>query len=180
MALARTPDAGPVRRALFAGLLLLLVGTGVAATVAFALPTDYGPRSYVVYVGSVDDFAPGTATMIRGETGRVYGTWPDGDRTMVEEVVFHLVRLPDGQFLALSAKSPHLGCTVVWRPNVSSRDGAATSFFEPCHGETYDLAGRPVFGPGTRSLDRYAATVMRDGRIRVDLGAITRGEPRRY
>ncbi len=180
MTLVRAPDSGRVRLALFAALLLLLAGTAVAAAVAFAIPTDYGPRSYVVYVGSVDDFAPGTIRTIRGETGRVYGTVLDVYETAIDEARFHLVRLPDGEFLALSAKSPHLGCIVVWRPDVSPRDGAVTSFFEPCHGETYDLAGRLVFGPGPRDLDRYAVTVMRDGRIRVDLGAIHRGEPQLY
>ena len=182
MALVRAPAAGRVRLSLFAALLLLLAGTAVAATVAFAIPTGYDARSYVVYVGSVDDFAPGTIRTITGETGRVYGIWSDGDETMIDEARFHLVRLPDGELLALSAKDPRLGCTVVASSSgyLPPRGIEGPQFFNPCSGAQYDLAGRRLFGPGPRDLDRYAVTVMRDGRIRVDLGAISRGEQQRY
>ncbi len=183
MTLVRAADAGRVRLALFAGLLLLLAGSGIAATVAFAIPTDGGARSYVVYVGSVADFAPGTIETFTGETGLVYGTWPDdGDKTVTDHVRFHLVRLADGEFLALSAKDPHLGCTVVASSigHVAPLRIEGVEFRNPCSGALYDLAGRRLFGPGPRDLDRYAVTTMRDGRIRVDLGALTRGEPRRY
>ncbi len=182
MTLVRAPAAGRVRLSLFAALLLLLAGTAVAATVAFAIPTDYGPRSYVVYVGSAAGFAPGTIETFRGETGLVYGIWSDGDGTTVDEAPFHLVRLLDGEFLALSAKDPRLGCTVVAGSTgyVPPRGIEGARFYNPCPGALYDLAGRRLFGPGPRDLDRYTVTVMRDGRIRVDLGAISRGAPRLY
>lgn len=62
--------------------------------------------------------------------------------------VVNIVRLPDGQFLALSARDPNMGCTVIW--NIQSQ-----SFRNPCHGAQYNIRGEVVSGPAVRGLDRF-------------------------
>ena len=47
-------------------------------------------------------------------------------------------------------------------------------FRNPCHGETYDMAGQRVFGPAPRGLDRIAIEIDGD-RVIVDLRDIRRG-----
>ena len=78
-------------------------------------------------------------------------------------------------------KDPHLGCAVPYRPDFVW-DGRPGWFRNPCHGETFDMAGQRVFGPSPRGLDRIAIEV-RDGAVYVDPNAITRGlrrPPREY
>ncbi len=135
---------------------------GLLAVVAlFAWPT--GSNEVVrppqwVGVGQVEDFAPGSVTTF-------------------QEAEFHLVRLPDGEFLALSSKDPHLGCTVPWKPEFQTM-GQKGWFRNPCHGETYDLAGRHIFGPGPRGLDRFPVTVV-GGAVRVNVNELILGPPAR-
>jgi Rieske Fe-S protein len=57
-----------------------------------------------------------------------------------------LLRLGEGQYRALEADCPHLGCRV--RP-------AAEFIACPCHGSTFDLEGRLLRGPAKRSLRQY-------------------------
>lgn len=132
--------------------------------------------------GSVEDFAPGSVTTIVYGEGRELGRGADGASPGVQDrpedsIVFHLVHLEDGEFRALSAKDPHLGCTVPWRPEFQF-EGQTGWFRNPCHGETYDITGRRVFGPSPRDLDRYPVEV-RDGRVLVTLSAdaLILGEP---
>jgi len=88
----------------------------------------------------------------------------------------HLVRLHAGEVLALWARDPHLGCTVPYRPTYQF-DGREGWFRNPCHGETYDLAGYRVFGPTPRGLDRFHVEVV-DGRVIVDLSRLELGPTR--
>lgn len=132
--------------------------------------------------GSVEDFPPGSVTTILYGEGRELGRGADGASPGVQDrpedsIVFHLVHLEDGEFRALSAKDPHLGCTVPWRPEFQF-EGQTGWFRNPCHGETYDITGRRVFGPSPRDLDRYPVEV-RDGRVIVTLSedALILGEP---
>jgi nitrite reductase/ring-hydroxylating ferredoxin subunit len=94
---------------------------------------------------------------------------------------FWLVRQPDDTFLALYAKDPNRGCTVPWRPTFSFRDPRSgesrTGWFRnPCHGQTYDLQGRCVFGPCVRGLDRYPVEV-RGSSVWVDTRRLINGPP---
>ena len=91
---------------------------------------------------------------------------------------FHLVRLADGEFVALLDRSPHLGNPVPYLPDLVFA-GRTGWFREPLHHETFDMAGYRVFGPAPRGLDRLAVEV-RDGGVFVDPRAITpdaRGQP---
>lgn len=66
--------------------------------------------------------------------------------------VVNIVRLPDGRFLALSAKDPNMGCTVTW-------NNQSQTFRNPCHGAQYDIRGEVVSGPAVRGLDRFPLRV---------------------
>ncbi len=99
---------------------------------------------------------------------------------------FWLVRLSQTEVIALYWKDPELGCTVPWREHfrfTDPRTGESREgwFRNPCHGQTYDLDGRCVYGPCIRGLDRRPVTVTNDGGITVnntDLRLI-KGQPLR-
>jgi nitrite reductase/ring-hydroxylating ferredoxin subunit len=77
--------------------------------------------------------------------------------------VVQIVRLPDGQFLALAAEDPNGGCTVPWNEQVHA-------FWNPCHGAKYNLRGELIEGPGGRGLDRFPVHVsVEDRMVYVDL-----------
>lgn len=91
----------------------------------------------------------------------------------VPEHRFWLVKQESGDILALYEKDPHLGCTVPWRPDFKFR-GVTGWFRNPCHAETYDLAGRCHFGPCPRGLDRFPVRVN-DGRVQVNTARLLPG-----
>jgi cytochrome b6-f complex iron-sulfur subunit len=72
----------------------------------------------------------------------------------------------------LSQRCPHLGC----RPNPCLED---SWFHCPCHQSRYDRLGikaaGETFGPAPRGMDRYAASVDRDGALTIDTGKVTLG-----
>ena len=72
----------------------------------------------------------------------------------------------------LYQRCPHLGC----RPNPCLKN----FWFEcPCHGSRYDRLGIKAdgarFGPAPRSMDRFSASVDKDGVLTLDTGKITLG-----
>ena len=127
---------------------MVLVGLGaLAAVLLFTWPQDVSGHARFD-VGSVDSFSVESVTTVE-----------DGE--------FHLVRLDDETFVALSWRDPHLGCMVPWKPDFVWPDPTTGRskqgwFRNPCHGETYDIAGRRVFGPAPRDLDRYVVSIVGD------------------
>ena len=81
---------------------------------------------------------------------------------------FYLCCLEDGSFIALSRTCTHLGCSVPW-------DTTRKQFVCPCHGSTFDLAGRVLSAPAPRPLDYYPARIE-NGMIRVDVSRPLRRE----
>ena len=63
-----------------------------------------------------------------------------------------LVRMPDGEYRALSASCTHLNCTVQYR-------GDLRQVWCACHNGLYDLQGHNVAGPPPRPLDQYQVHV---------------------
>ena len=113
------------------------------------------------YAGRIEQFPPGTVASFaatHGSSGRP---------------AFHVVRLDDGELLALLNRDPHCGEPVPYLPDFVF-NGRTGWFRNPLHGETFDMAGQRVFGPSPRGLGRLAVEV-RDGGIFVDPRAITRG-----
>ena len=153
----RAPSRG--QRLALVSLLALLAAAGAAMTANFAWPWSvYEDR--VVYAGRIEQFPPGTVTSFAAHG-------PSGHPAL------HLVRLADGEFLALLDRSPHLGNPVLYLPDLVL-NGRTGWFREPLHHETFDMAGYRVFGPAPRGLDRLAVEV-RDGGVFVDPRAITQG-----
>ncbi len=102
-------------------------------------------------------------------TGTLFDAGPAAEFEVNQPVHFPdfwLVRRGEAEFLALYKRDPESGCTVPWRPQFEYR-GWKGWFRDPCHGATYDLAGRCFTGPCPRGLDRFPVTV-RDGHVFVD------------
>jgi Rieske Fe-S protein len=136
------------------------------ATLAFLWPND--TRTFDL--APLDFFAPGTVTSYNLRDGVPVISLDGSLRT---NRAFHIVRLSDGDIRALSSKDQHLGCAVPWRPDYEW-EGTTGLFLNPCHGETFDIAGNRVFGPSPRGLDRFAVTIE-NGRVVVDLSDVTLG-----
>jgi Rieske Fe-S protein len=81
---------------------------------------------------------------------------PDG---APDEVL--VLRQDDGSFAVLSSVCTHSGCTVETQPS---------RIVCPCHGSTYDRAGRVMVGPAERPLTRYRATLSGGDVLEIDLG----------
>jgi len=131
------------------GRLAVLLGLVASAELAWVVASFLRPRARridaggadVVVAGALDDFAPSSVT-----------AFPNGR--------FHLVRLPEGGFLALSATCTHLGCTVPW-------DEASQRFACPCHASSFDLRGEVLSPPAPRPLDLYPVRIE-NGIVKVD------------
>lgn len=154
----------PSRVALAVALLITAAGAVLALVLTFSWPEE---RPHSLIVARAEDFAPASVTTFRDEE-------------------FHLVRLPDGEFLALSMLDPHdkmlvekglapSPCLVPWRPDFEFL-GRQGWFRNPCHGETYDLTGRCFAGPCPRGLDRFKVTVS-GGNVVVDVDELILGPP---
>lgn len=66
----------------------------------------------------------------------------------------YVLALEDGSYAAVSPICTHRGCTV---------DIEGAHLVCPCHGSTYDRAGRVLKGPAERSLERFQTGVSPDG-----------------
>ena len=91
--------------------------------------------------------------------GRTFGVW--------------LVRQSGGGVLALYSGDPHSGCHVRWRPD-ESHLGVSPLFRGPCSGTVYTIEGVAIFGPATRSLDRFDTTLS-ETTVTVDLERVRLG-----
>jgi nitrite reductase/ring-hydroxylating ferredoxin subunit len=134
------------RRAFFVALAGI-AALSLAATVRYLWPLPDSAPSPLVSAGRVDRLiADDPVAFLQGR--------------------FWLVKRENGEVLALSMKDPHLGCSVVWRPDFQFQERQGW-FRNPCHGQTYDLEGYCHYGPCVRGLDRYPVTVQ-SGQVIVD------------
>ncbi len=165
------------RRALLL-LATLVVGLLVLAamTAVFLWPAGENRR---VDVGRADSFVPGTVTSFRLVDGHPYLVNDLTHLPRTRDPGFHVVRLDDGSLIALDWRSPHLGWTarwvpeleVGWLPGIEGQTGAYDDGF------SYWLVdGTRVHGPAPRGLDRYAVEVTEGGRVIIDLALRTEGE----
>ena len=137
-------------------MLVLFAAAGAAAVWSFVRPST----DPWVGVGLIEDFPPGTVTSFRAFLDT------DGREG------FHIVRLDDGELLALRDRDTHFGDPIPYRPEFvwDGRPG----WFRGVHAEIYDMAGRRVFGPGWGDLGRLAVEV-RNGAVYVNPQANTPG-----
>jgi Rieske Fe-S protein len=127
----------------------------VAMILLFSFPSNAGEPRWV-NAGKADDFE------LRQPVRNV-------------EHRFWLIKLDEGNFLALLTRDPHLGCAVPWRPDFVF-DGKKGWFRNPCHGQTYDLTGRCFFGPCERGMDRFQVSLV-NGNVLVDTRTVVLGPP---
>jgi nitrite reductase/ring-hydroxylating ferredoxin subunit len=104
------------------------------------------------WVGSADDFPPGSTTQFRPP----------------EHPSFYLVRYPDGTFRAMADRSAHRGRRVEWR---DARPGSQYAARGPKGGffdgdSTFFTDGFPESGPAPRPLDPFPLTIE-NGRLYV-------------
>jgi cytochrome b6-f complex iron-sulfur subunit len=89
--------------------------------------SDENNTGGLVLAGSIENFSPGTVTAFE----------KDG---------FFLIRDEKGDFLAVHRRCPHLGCNVIWQPEVNQ-------FVCPCHASSFDNYGDFESAPVPRPLD---------------------------
>lgn len=149
-------------------LALLLALTLLACTGDEELPDEFD-------AGPIDNFPPQSVVTFadRVEIERATSEGSTGDHLFGGHLVFHLVRLQSGDFLALSARDPHSDCWIVWYPELDPMEVTIEPawpgwFRDPCHGAIYDEHGTRVFGPAPRNLDHYPVE-LRDGHVYVTL-----------
>jgi Rieske Fe-S protein len=80
----------------------------------------------------------------------------DGVYDKFREQGFFIVRR-DGQLFAISSICTHLGCEVKEQPDMSYKC--------PCHGSTYDAAGKVTHGPAIHDLPRLPSTTDTNGHL---------------
>jgi cytochrome b6-f complex iron-sulfur subunit len=72
-----------------------------------------------------------------------------------------LIHLPDGKWVAMSAKCTHLGCTVQYEPDKAR-------IFCACHGGTYDPTnGHNIAGPPPKPLKSFVVKAVTDTEVVV-------------
>ena len=71
----------------------------------------------------------------------------------------YLMSSKDG-FSALSAKCPHLGCTVNF-------DAVSKKFKCPCHVSTFETSGKCIYGPARRNLQELPVKKNPNGDIEI-------------
>ncbi len=138
---SRTRPSG--RRVLILSGIGALVAAGVglvASLVRFAIPDVLYEPPRRVPVGRPSDFPPRSVTFL-AEPRLFVGNTPEG-------------------FYVLSAVCTHLGC------NVTHVEGRGYEC--PCHGSTFDEAGRVTNGPAAWALPRLALGLSRRGELVVD------------
>ncbi len=128
------------------GLGIFAIIEFIWVVIAFLKPRKSkanGDSGGIVTVGAKDEFPLDSVTAIRR-----------GD--------FFLARLGNGEFLALSCKCTHLGCTVIW-------DSEKKRFECPCHASAFDITGEVLSPPASRALEHYKV-IIENKTIKVDTG----------
>ena len=128
--------------ALSALAVLEMTGASLIFLRARSLEGEFGER---ITVGEVERFVPGTVTEI--DAGN-----------------FFLVRAPDGGFLAVYRRCPHLGCTINWAAEQER-------FHCPCHASSFDMYGDFQGKAVDRALDSFAVS-FKEGKVIVDTSQI--------
>ena len=124
-----------------------LLGSGMVATAVsifypilkFVIPPDSAESAVMsVSAGRPDDVQPNSGTIFKfgGEPGL-------------------LIRTPEGELRAFSARCTHLNCTVQYDPGEKSIICA-------CHGGQFDLNGKNIAGPPPKPLTAYSVNIRGD------------------
>jgi menaquinol-cytochrome c reductase iron-sulfur subunit len=148
--------------ALAAGLAgLVTLGTAAVAAAYFGGPALRRPKT----AGVGERWLP------------VPGASPDASRVPTEHTVqvvedagwartasqgsFYVDMAEDGSPRALSARCPHQGCHVNWKPELGQ-------YACPCHASFWERDGTLLGGPAKRGLDPLPVRVSASGVVEVD------------
>lgn len=153
-------------------------------------PRKPGPTA--VPVGHVFEFPPGSVNERVLNVGHYDPFGVEGpleDPTASREYAttrLFVVHHPETGLVAVSQRSPWLGCRVVEVTTEAVRDfgqtppaGFERGFLDPCHGGLFSLDGRHLAGPGERSLDQFPIRYLPDGTIVVDVTNLERTQTSR-
>ena len=121
--------------------IVAFTGETLAALFKFIQPVNDGGFGGIVKAGMVDDFAPGSVTLVK--EGR-----------------FYLSRLDNGSFMALWQRCTHLGCSVPW-------EDEKDQYHCPCHGSSFSKTGEVQGGPAPRPMD-YFPVIIENGEVLVN------------
>jgi hypothetical protein len=175
-------------------LVVSVAGGVVGGSAAYFLTRDEGADSFVYYITQDNSVSsePNGDGLARGgivHLGPAESLY--GNPFCIEAQHFCIVQLSDGQILALYTYDTHplfrsQDCAVHWLPDLSFEDpdtGQETQgwFRADCSGSTFRLDGERVFGPSSRDLDQFKATVLGldgplSGYIEVDTTHLLCGE----
>jgi Rieske Fe-S protein len=182
--------AGRLAVALAAVGMVALGGVIAVSAWQFIAPPDSARSVSAIRLAPAADFPLGSVSAYRLTAEGVVETVPDAriylDSLMAPSArvagtgFFYVVRLPDGDFRVLSARSTHLGGLVVW--DTSGTEWAPVDyvgvFIEPAHSEQWTIDGTRIFGPAPRDLDRYEWHIDGAGILVVDLSKVVPGANR--
>ena len=142
-----------------AAAVVLIVAATVGLVVTHLQHTDNSNRNGLVDLGSISQF-------------------PVGSITAIDNPGAYVVNNPTEGLIVLDRRSPHLGCRVVQRADVSDPSTATgdpeIAFIDPCHGSHFDLAGNNRSGPAVRGMYHYRVDTT-NGRILVDTSLLIPG-----
>lgn len=99
----------------------------------------------IVTAGKLENFQPGSITAF-------------------EQNGFFVLCTEERELLAISARCPHLGCSVSWQPEKNH-------FICPCHASSFDQFGNYESPPVPRPLDIYEITIE-DSKVLVNKSRI--------
>jgi hypothetical protein len=79
-----------------------------------------------------------------------------------------VVKLAEGEVIALYDRDPISGCGIEWRSDLIVL-GKTGWFRDSCSDSTYDLSGACFYGPCLIGLNRIAVSTNADGHVIVDM-----------
>jgi menaquinol-cytochrome c reductase iron-sulfur subunit len=148
--------SGSISRRDFVKLTTAAVGTLIGAAIglpAIAYLIDPALRTVKsdawIPLGKVDTFEinkPSAVSFTRSQT--------NGWEKTVTSYGLYVIKKSDTNFLVLSSKCTHLGCTVNWKPD-------RNEFVCPCHDAQFSIDGKVLGGPPPRPLDSYTGNRVR-------------------
>jgi menaquinol-cytochrome c reductase iron-sulfur subunit len=154
--------SGHINRRDFIKLTTAAVGTFIGAAIglpAIAYLVDPALKAVKsdawVPLGKLETFEVGKPTLASFTRSKVNG-W---EKTVTSYGVF-VIKKSDTDFLVLSNKCTHLGCSVGWKED-------RQEFVCPCHDAQFGLDGSVLGGPPPRPLDSFSGD-----RLKIENGIL--------
>ena len=139
------------------GAFAIVLGTGATQTISFMYPRIVFQPPSKFRIGTPEAF------LATEEGADAYGIILVDERWKSRHRFF-VVREKERVY-AVSARCPHLGCTVNWF-------GDSRVFKCPCHGSEYHSNGENFAGPAPRPLDHFWIELNTDGQLVVDTSIV--------